>query len=103
MLVRYHPEDLSRVFVSVDGRTYHEARHADLRLPAISLWEQRQRCERAPSGGSAMGGSAASFGRRDRLGQARWTGRCRDVVKRANAYQRTFAPDSRSPQGSRTR
>jgi len=41
VLVRYHPEDLSRVFVSVDGRKYHEARYADLRLPAISLWEQR--------------------------------------------------------------
>jgi len=41
VLVRYHPEDLSRVFVSVDGRKYYEARYADLRLPVISLWEQR--------------------------------------------------------------
>ena len=41
VLVRYHPEDLSRVFVSVDGRKYYEARYADLRLPAVSLWEQR--------------------------------------------------------------
>ena len=39
--VRYHPEDLSRVFVSADGRNYVEARYADLRRPAISLWEQR--------------------------------------------------------------
>lgn len=39
--VRYHPEDLSRIFVSADGRNYIEARYADLRRPAISLWEQR--------------------------------------------------------------
>src|SRR5207245_1556945 len=39
--VRYHPEDLSRVFVSADGRTYVEASFADLRRPRISLWEQR--------------------------------------------------------------
>lgn len=39
--VRYHPEDLSRVYVSDDGKNYVEARCADLRRPAISLWEQR--------------------------------------------------------------
>ena len=39
--VRYHPEDLSRVFVSTDGKTYVEATFADLRRPKISLWEQR--------------------------------------------------------------
>jgi putative transposase len=39
--VRYHPEDLSRIFVSADGRHYIEARYADLRRPTISLWEQR--------------------------------------------------------------
>jgi putative transposase len=42
VLVRYHPEDLSRVFASVDGKTYVEATFADLRRPPISLWEQRQ-------------------------------------------------------------
>ncbi len=41
--VRYHPEDLSRVFVSADGKTHVEARFADLRRPSISLWEQRTR------------------------------------------------------------
>lgn len=41
VIVRYHPEDLSRVFVSADGKTYVEARLADLRRPKISLWEQR--------------------------------------------------------------
>lgn len=39
--VRYHPEDLSRIYVSADGKNYVEARYADLRRPAISLWEQR--------------------------------------------------------------
>ncbi|CAN7743312.1 DDE-type integrase/transposase/recombinase [Variovorax sp. LjRoot290] len=39
--VRYHPEDLSRLFVSADGKSYVEARFADLRRPRISLWEQR--------------------------------------------------------------
>ena len=41
MRVRYHPEDLSRVYVSADGRHYVEARYADVRRPSISLWEQR--------------------------------------------------------------
>jgi len=44
VLVRYHPEDLSRIFVSINGRQYIEARYADLRRPAISLWEQRAMC-----------------------------------------------------------
>ena len=39
--IRYHPEDLSRIFVSADGRNYIEARCADLRRPSITLWEQR--------------------------------------------------------------
>jgi putative transposase len=39
--VRYHPEDLSRIYVSADGRNYVEATYADLRRPRISLWEQR--------------------------------------------------------------
>ncbi|MDM0071449.1 Mu transposase C-terminal domain-containing protein [Variovorax sp. J31P207] len=41
VIVRYHPEDLSRVFVTTDKKTYFEARCADLRRPRISLWEQR--------------------------------------------------------------
>lgn len=39
--VRYHPEDLSRVYVSADGKHYIEARYADLCRPSITLWEQR--------------------------------------------------------------
>jgi putative transposase len=41
VIVRYHPEDLSRVFVSAAGHEFIEVRYADLRRPAISLWEQR--------------------------------------------------------------
>jgi putative transposase len=39
--VRYHPEDLSRVFVTAGSRDYLEVRYADMRRPAISLFEQR--------------------------------------------------------------
>lgn len=44
VVVRYHPEDLSRIFVSRDGKEYIEARYADVRRPPISLWEQRAAC-----------------------------------------------------------
>lgn len=39
--VRYHPEDLSRIFVSAGNRDYLEVRYADVRRPAVSLFEQR--------------------------------------------------------------
>jgi putative transposase len=39
--VRYHPEDLSRIFVTAGTRDYLEVRYADMRRPAISLFEQR--------------------------------------------------------------
>jgi putative transposase len=39
--IRYHPEDLSRIFVSAGGKDYFEVRYADLRHPSISLFEQR--------------------------------------------------------------
>jgi putative transposase len=39
--VRYHPEDLSRVFVTAGTRDYLEVQYADMRHPAISLFEQR--------------------------------------------------------------
>jgi putative transposase len=50
--VRYHPEDLSRLFVSADGKTYVEARFADLRRPRISLWEQRMARKALKASGS---------------------------------------------------
>ena len=45
VLVRYHPDDLSRLYVSVNGKTYYEARCADVRRPRISLGEQRAVCK----------------------------------------------------------
>jgi putative transposase len=39
--VRFHPEDLSRVFVAAGSGDYLEVRYADLRRPAISLSEHR--------------------------------------------------------------
>ena len=51
VLVRYHLEDLSRVFASADGKNYVEATFADLRRPPISLWEQRQARRALRAGG----------------------------------------------------
>ena len=39
--VRYHPEDLSRIFVGTSGRDFIEVRYGDARRPPISLAEQR--------------------------------------------------------------
>jgi putative transposase len=44
VVVRYHPEDLSRIFVATPGGHYIEVRYADLRRPSISMWEQRAAC-----------------------------------------------------------
>lgn len=44
VLVRYHPEDISRIFVSPNGKNYVEVGYADMRRPRISLWEQRAIC-----------------------------------------------------------
>ncbi len=41
VVIRYHPDDLSRIFISVPGKPFVEARFADLRRPPISLREQR--------------------------------------------------------------
>jgi putative transposase len=41
-LVRYHPDDLSRLYVSANGKDYVEVHYADLRRPRISLADQRQ-------------------------------------------------------------
>ncbi|MGF6971329.1 hypothetical protein OKW43_008424 [Paraburkholderia sp. WC7.3g] len=45
--IRYHPEDLSRVFVTAGTRDYLEVRYADMRRPAISLFEQRTALKRS--------------------------------------------------------
>ncbi|KWR88391.1 transposase [Cupriavidus sp. IDO] len=46
VIARYHPEDLSRIFVSVDGKHYVEATFSDLRRGRLSLWEQRSALRR---------------------------------------------------------
>ena len=45
VIVRYHPDDLSRIFVSANGKAYYEARYADLRRPSITLSEHRAVCK----------------------------------------------------------
>ena len=42
VLVRYHPDDLSRVYVSANGKDYLEVHYADLRRPRIPLADQRE-------------------------------------------------------------
>ena len=59
--VRYHPDDLSRVYVSVDGKHYVEARCADLRRPTISLWEQRAAVRTLKASGSRKLSEALLF------------------------------------------
>lgn len=59
--VRYHPDDLSRVYVSADGKQYVEARCADLRRPAISLWEQRAAVRAVRADGSRKLSEALLF------------------------------------------
>jgi putative transposase len=44
VVVRYHPEDLSRIYVTADGKRYVEVGFADIRRPPISLWEHRAAC-----------------------------------------------------------
>ena len=61
VLVRYHPEDLSRVFVSADGKTYVEATFADLGRPPISLSEQRLARKALRSAGSPVINEALIF------------------------------------------
>ena len=51
MIVRYHPEDLSRIFVSTSGRHYVEAHFADLRRPPVSVWEHRAACRELRAAG----------------------------------------------------
>jgi hypothetical protein len=61
VIVRYHPEDLSRVFVTADNKTYVEARCADLRRPRISLWEQRHALKLMKARGQASVSEALIF------------------------------------------
>jgi putative transposase len=91
--VRYHPEDLSRVFVSADGKTFVEATFADLRRPRISLWEQRMARKALRAGGSRDISEELIF---------RTVERQRQIVRRAASETRRVkstvaAPARRSP------
>ncbi|WP_304993847.1 Mu transposase C-terminal domain-containing protein [Burkholderia plantarii] len=59
--VRYHPEDLSRIFVSLSGKDFIEVRFADLRHPPISLWEQRSAVLHLRAQGHALISEAMVF------------------------------------------
>lgn len=61
VVVRYHPEDLSRVFVSSGGRRYIEVGYADVRRPRISLWEQRAACRHLRAEGQRQLSEALIF------------------------------------------
>nr|WP_245002051.1 Mu transposase C-terminal domain-containing protein [Cupriavidus pinatubonensis] len=61
VVVRYHPEDLSRIFVSADGKEYVEASFADLRRGRISLWEQQAVLMHLRSQGKSLVTESAIF------------------------------------------
>ncbi|MFM0047287.1 Mu transposase C-terminal domain-containing protein [Paraburkholderia sediminicola] len=59
--VRYHPEDLSRVFVTAGSGEYLEVRYADMRRPAISLFEHRAALQAIRSEGQRTVSEAMIF------------------------------------------
>ena len=81
VVVRYHPEDLSRIFVSKDGKEYLEARYADVRRPPISLWEQRAACRFLKAQGKPKVSEPLIFAAIDKQRQIVAT--ARQVTKRA--------------------
>jgi putative transposase len=86
--LRYHPEDLSRVFVSADGRNYVEARYADLRRPSITLWEQRAAVRLLRTQGHPRLSEALMF---------RAIEQQRDIVDRARRETRSIKSSKRRP------
>ena len=59
--VRYHPEDLSRIFVTAGTGDYLEVQYADMRRPAISLFEQRTALKAIRSEGQHTASEALIF------------------------------------------
>jgi putative transposase len=49
--VRYHPEDLSRIFVNAGNSSYLEVGYADLRHPPVTLYEHRRALKTIRQGG----------------------------------------------------
>jgi len=84
VVVRYHPEDLSRIFVSKDGKEYLEARYADVRRPPISLWEQRAACRILKAQGKPEISEPLIFAAIDKQRQIVAT--ARQVTKRARRH-----------------
>jgi putative transposase len=111
VVVRYHPEDLSKVFVSADGKEYVEASFADLRRDRISLWEQKAALKHLRSQGksrvtesaifnaiaaqrSLIEGAAAKRRSADRRGRA---GETSPFPASWRSSQQTKSPDASSP------
>lgn len=61
LLVRYDPRDLGRVYVQVPDGAYYDVPYADLRRPAISLWEHRLALKRLREEGRGAVDEAAIF------------------------------------------
>lgn len=111
IVVRYHPEDLSRIFVSADGKEYVEANFADLRRSRISLWEQKAALKYLRSQGESHVTESAIFNaiaaQRSIIEGATTKGRSADRRRRAGetspfpangkSSQQTKSPDATSP------
>ncbi|KND57440.1 TniA putative transposase [Candidatus Burkholderia verschuerenii] len=81
MVVRYDPRDLSRIYLwAPDGR-YYDLSYADLRRPAISLWEHRLALKRLREDGRAQVDEDAIFAAIDRM---------RGIVDRAIVETKTL-------------
>ncbi len=61
MIVRYDPRDLSRIYLLAPDGAYYDVPYADLRRPAISLWEHRLAVKRLRELGRAAIDEAAIF------------------------------------------
>lgn len=61
MIVRYDPRDLSRIYLLAPDGAYYDVPYADLRRPAISLWEHRLLTKRLREAGRAEIDEAALF------------------------------------------
>jgi putative transposase len=84
--VRYHPEDLSRVFVTSGSGDYLEIRYADMRRPAISLFEHRAALQAIRSAGQHTVSEALIF--RTVEEQRRLIARARQTTARAHRRSR---------------
>jgi len=61
LLVRYDPRNLSKVYVTGPDKRFHPIPYADLKLPPITLWEQRAAMAKLRSDGEDAPGQAKMF------------------------------------------